>query len=225
RVDETGHHALATVVRTQLPHEGIAWQVFQPEGPVALLPTRLADCVSVVWSQPPALAAQHREQPEADFCAALTRASGGRLGAVLTTDRRLVFPLRQMLAGDLNPHPRVVLLGDAAHVLHPLAGLGANLGFEDVQAVFDLLQRLPTDADPGAVGLWTDWARRRRARAGSLVALMSGLQRLFADAGPISQWLRNTGMRGIERFPPLKQALMREAMGLGPLALHARGRA
>lgn len=225
RVEETGHHALATVVRTELSHGSIAWQVFQPEGPVALLPTRLADCVSVVWSQPPALAAQHREQPEADFCAALTRASGGRLGAVLTTDRRLVFPLRQMLAGDLNPHPRVVLLGDAAHVLHPLAGLGANLGFEDVQSVFDLLQRLPTDADPGAVGLWTDWARRRRARAGSLVALMSGLQRLFADAGPISQWLRNTGMRGIERFPPLKQALMREAMGLGPLALHARGRA
>jgi 2-octaprenylphenol hydroxylase len=222
-IEETGHHALATVVRTRLPHAGIAWQVFQPEGPVALLPTRLADCVSVVWSQPPALAAHHLALSETDFCAALTRASSGRLGEVLVADRRLVFPLRQMLAANLNPHPRVALIGDAAHVLHPLAGLGANLGFEDVQAVLDLLLRLPADADPGAPGLWTDWARRRHARAASLVALMSGLKRLFANAGPLPQWLRNTGIRGIEAMPSLKQALMREAMGIGPLAAQARG--
>jgi 2-octaprenylphenol hydroxylase len=140
------------------------------------------------------------------------------LGAILETDQRVVFPLRQMLADSLNPQPRVLLIGDAGHVLHPLAGLGANLGFEDVRALLTVLRHLPAGGDPGAVGLWQVFARQRRARARLLIGLMATVQRLYAGTDPWQQLLRNTGVGWLNRLGPVKRQIIMEAMGLGPVA-------
>lgn len=214
----TGHHALATVVRAERPHGGIAHQCFLPDGPVALLPGLDPRLCSVVWSQSPAEAERRLGLGEAEFCAELTRATARCLGAIEAVDQRLVFPLSQVLAADLHPAARVLLVGDAAHVLHPLAGLGANLGFEDVRALLDVLGRLPVGADPGEATLWATFARQRRSRARLMIGLMETLQRLYAGGDPWRQWLRNTGVHWLNRAAPLKRQIMQEAMGLGPLS-------
>ena len=217
-VRETGHHALATVVRTERPHRGVAHQCFLPDGPVALLPGSEPELVSVVWSQSPREAARRLALDGAAFCTELTRATARCLGAVVAVDKRLVFPLTQMLARDMHPQARVLLIGDAAHVLHPLAGLGANIGFEDVRALLDVIGRLPPDGDPGDGTLWRAFARQRRVRAELMVGLMTTLQQLYVGADPLRQWLRNTGVRWLNGAPALKRQIMQEAMGLGPLA-------
>jgi 2-octaprenylphenol hydroxylase len=217
-VRDTGHEALATVVRTECPHGGVARQCFLPDGPVALLPGLDPHLCSVVWSQSPAEAARRLALPDEAFCRELGRATDDCLGAVVAVDRRLAFPLRQMLADDFHPAGRVLLVGDAAHVLHPLAGLGANLGFEDVRALLDVLGRLPPGADPGTAAFWVGFARQRRTRARMMVELMAALQRLYAGAGPWQQWVRNTGVRWLNAAAPLKRQVIMEAMGLGPLA-------
>ena len=112
----------------------------------------------------------------------------------------------------------MLIIGDAAHVLHPLAGLGANLGLDDVRTLLARLESLPIESDPGAVGVWSAFARRREAQAARMVALMSGLKVIYAAKGPWPQWIRNTGVRLLGDFGPLRRTLMREAMGIGPLA-------
>jgi 2-polyprenylphenol 6-hydroxylase len=217
-VRPTGHHALATVVRTAQPHAGVAHQCFLPDGPVALLPGLDPQLCSVVWSQSPAQAERRRALGDEAFCAELTRATSACLGAIEAVDQRIVFPLNQVLAADLHPAARVLLVGDAAHVLHPLAGLGANLGFEDVRAMLDVLGRLPATADPGEGRLWSTFARQRRLRARMMVGLMATLQQLYAGGDPWRQWLRNSGVHWLNRATPVKRQIMLEAMGLGPLA-------
>lgn len=214
---ETGHAALATVVRTSAPHAGVAYQCFLEDGPLALLPGPEPDLASVVWSQPPAAAARRQALPEPAFCAEVARCMDACLGTIRASDERVVFPLQQMLAASFHPHPRVLLIGDAAHVLHPLAGLGANLGFEDVRALLEVLARLPLAADSAAPGIWRAFARRRRTRAALMVQVMAGLQRLYAATGPLGQLLRNTGVDWFNRSGPLKRQIMAEAMGLGAL--------
>ncbi|MFW6093044.1 MAG: FAD-dependent monooxygenase [Pseudomonadota bacterium] len=215
---DVGHSALATVARTARPHDGVAYQRFLLEGPVALLPTVEPNLVSVVWSQPPERAAARRALPEAGFCADLARSVQYRLGDVAAVDRRVVFPLRQQLAERFNPHPRALLVGDAARVLHPLAGLGANLGFEDVRAVLDVLAALPAAADPGSPRLWAGLDRRRRARARFMVGVMNALRRTYARSDPLSALARNLGVGWLDRAMPVKRQIMKEAMGLGPVS-------
>lgn len=214
----TGHAALVSVVETEQPHAGVAHQVFEPEGPVALLPTASPNRVSVVWSQPPQQAERRLQLDDARFAAELAASTQHCLGQVVDCDARAAFPLEQLLVAGCHPHPRVLIIGDAAHVLHPLAGLGANLGFDDVRTLLARLASLPAGSDPGAAGVWSTFARRREAQATRLVALMAGLKTIYAAAGPWPQWLRNTGVRLLGELGPLRRTLMREAMGIGPLA-------
>jgi 2-polyprenylphenol 6-hydroxylase len=214
---DVGHVALATVVRTERPHQGVAYQRFLLDGPVALLPTRDPRLCSVVWSQAPKNAERRNAQSDQDFCAELGRAVQGCLGRVEEVDRRIVFPLQQLLAATFNPHPRVLLIGDAARVLHPLAGLGANVGFEDVRDLLGVLEQVPASGDPGAGGLWRAFDRRRLARARSMLGLMNALRRVYARGDPLSQWVRNLGVGWLNRATPIKRQVMIEAMGLGPV--------
>ncbi|HEX7036758.1 MAG TPA: FAD-dependent monooxygenase [Pseudomonadales bacterium] len=215
---EVNQMALATVVRTARPHEDTAWQRFLLDGPVALLPTPDPHVCSVVWSQSPEQADRRALQDDAEFAVELERAVQSRLGAVEAVDRRLVFPLRQQLAASFNPHPRVLLIGDAARVVHPLAGHGANLGFEDVRDVLDVLTDLGPGADPGTAGLWRAFDRRRRTRSQLMIAVMGGLRQIYARGDPLTQWLRNTGVGWLDRATPVKRQLIVEAMGLGPVS-------
>ena len=214
----TGHDALATVVRTELGHRGVAFQRFLVECPLALLPSTDAHLSSVVWSQPPAQAERRAAIADEEFCAEIERCLGARFAKVLAVDKRIVFPLTQILVHSFNPTPRVLLIGDAARVLHPLAGLGANIGFEDVRDVLDDLSAMPAHQDPGAAPVWRKFARQRRARSQIMLSLMSGFRKAYAASDPLSQLLRNTAVHWLNQAAPLKDQLMREALGLGPIA-------
>jgi 2-octaprenylphenol hydroxylase len=218
RAYDVGQVALATTVRTARPHDGVAYQRFLLDGPLALLPGTGPRLCSVVWSQTPAQA-QAREalEPQA-FCAALERAIQGRLGAVEAVDRRLAFPLKQQLAASFNPHPRVLLVGDAARVVHPLSGLGANLGLQDVAELLATLADSGPEADPGSAGLWAAFDRHRGVRARLMLSVLGGLRYAYARGDPWSQWLRNAGVHWLDRLAPVKRQIMLEAMGLGPVA-------
>ena len=215
----TGHHALATLVRTSRPHQNVAYQCFGDEGPLALLPGPEPDLVSIVWSQPAAAAERRTSLGDVEFCAELTRVTEGVLGDILQTDVRVVLPLEQLVVDDFCPRPGVVVIGDAARVLHPLAGLGVNLGFEDVAGLGGLF----TSASLGSSAEWRTYARRRRLRAQAMVALMSAFQMAYAIRDPLVRMLRNTVVGALDRSPALKAQLVREALGIGPLARAARG--
>jgi len=214
----TGQQALATIVRTGNGHHGIAYQRFLLDGPLALLPSREPDLSSVVWSQSPESAARRQGLDDASFCAEIEAAIESRLGRVLACDARLTFPLAQHVVADFNPLPRVLLIGDAARVLHPLAGLGANVGFEDARDVLAVLSRLPRDADPGTPGIWRAFARRRGVRARMMVAAMSAFRQGYAGSGPLETWVRNLAIGWVDHTPLVKRQIIREALGLGPVA-------
>jgi 2-octaprenyl-3-methyl-6-methoxy-1,4-benzoquinol hydroxylase/2-octaprenylphenol hydroxylase len=215
--------ALATVIRTARPHEGVAYQRFLLDGPVALLPGVDPRLCSVVWSQSPERAQHRQALGDREFATELERAMQARLGAVEAVDRRMTFPLKQQLAATFNPLPRVLLVGDAARVVHPLAGLGANLGLEDVREVLAVLAGIGSAGDPGAAGLWRAFDRQRRIRARLMLGVMSALRRVYARGDPLSQWARNAGVGWLDRAAPVKRQIMMEAMGLGPVSRASAG--
>ena len=206
--------ALATVVRTERVHGGTALQRFGRHGPLAFLPLRDAHCSAVIWSQDRAACERLRALDDESFAAALHAASEGALGRFEAVDERYAFPLAQRLVRDFNPRPRLLLIGDAAHTVHPLAGQGVNLGIEDAARVVEVSAGA---TDLGAPNLWRGFARRRRARAEAMVALMTALRAAYGYGGPVGRWLRNFGVRGLDGAPAAKRWLMREAMGQGVL--------
>eukprot|EP00752_Nemacystus_decipiens_P017687 g15858.t1 len=222
-------HALATVVATEQAHRHTALQCFLPDGPLALLPLtasqdeekKAQNLVSVVWSQSAQNAQRRKEMSSSAFCAELTRASEACLGKVHATDQRFVFPLQQQCAQTFS-QGRVVLLGDAARTVHPLAGLGVNLGFEDVGSLKALMAADGTVAQT-LRGL-VQWAEKRRLRSVQMIRLLDGLNRFYAQPGPGVSLLRNVGVDLVNGFDALKHQIMREAMGLGPIASVASGR-
>jgi len=214
----TGHQALATLVRTEKGHSGVAYQRFLLDGPLALLPSREEDVSSVVWSQPPDKADQRLAASDDEFCSDLGSAIEHRLGRILEVDVRLGFPLQQHVVKSFNPMDRVLLIGDAARVLHPLAGLGANIGFEDARDLLKRAATMPMGADLGASGVWRAYARKRRVRAQLMVAAMAGFKNFYAGRDPVLLMLRNSAVGWINGVRPIKRQLILEALGMGPLA-------
>jgi ubiquinone biosynthesis UbiH/UbiF/VisC/COQ6 family hydroxylase len=207
-----GERAVVAHVRTQRAHEATAWQRFTPAGPLAFLP--LADGrVSVVWSLKDARATQVLSLDDAAFMAALTDASDARLGTVLETSPRAAFPLRMQLARRYAA-PRLALVGDAAHVVHPLAGQGLNLGLLDAAALAEVLadaMRACEDLGaPAVLARYERWRRGEVARAARAFGLLDGLFR--SDFGPLPL-LRRAGMRLVQRIGPLKREFALHASG------------
>ncbi|GAA4895093.1 FAD-dependent 2-octaprenylphenol hydroxylase [Ferrimonas pelagia] len=209
-----GHHALVATIRTQYPHDGVARQVFLPEGPLALLPLAQPDLCSIVWSLPPAQAeVLSQAEPEA-FNAALTVASEARLGCLQLASERATFPLTMRYARDFV-RPRLALLGDAAHTIHPLAGQGVNLGFGDSQKLVAVLcGARANDWDIGDLRLLQRYGRARKAAAQEMLAAMDGLRWLFDGVDPVKKGLRDLGLNLVDRAGPLKDRLLRHALGL-----------
>ena len=206
----TGQMALTTVVRTQNPHSYTAWQRFLLDGPLALLPSKDPHLCSIVWSQSEANAEARVALTDAEFCRVLTRASEGCLGEVQAVGPRQVFPLNQQLAATAYPNERVLLLGDALRVIHPLAGLGVNLGFEDLQ---EMLHVVKPGADLGVSGLWDKFARQRLLRSELVLRSLDGLRRLYAQDDPWLGLLRNAGVDWFGSRRWLQRKAIEEATG------------
>jgi ubiquinone biosynthesis UbiH/UbiF/VisC/COQ6 family hydroxylase len=198
----------------QLPHHGIARQWFLGEqGIVALLPLP-GSRVSLVWSAPDKLAeTMLRETPE-QLCQRLAQLPGQTLGAftMLSPTQPQAFPLRLISAASLVAH-RVALIGDAGHVVHPLAGQGMNLGFGDIDALRSVLARRDQAVDCGDARTLARYARQRKEAVLLMQMTTDGLQRLFdTDIAPVKA-LRNLGMSAIDKLPFLKRRLMQHALG------------
>jgi 2-octaprenylphenol hydroxylase len=212
------HEAIVCSVRTTKQHQQCARQIFMDEGVLAFLPLASAgehseQWCSVVWSVLPELAKSLMSLSDDVFCKKLSLASEHWLGEVIHVSQRISFPLRQRHALDYV-RQRVVLIGDAAHSIHPLAGQGANLGLADVKALADELQRVKsTGRDPADPLLLARYQRERKPHNMSMMLLMEGFKRLYAEQPLPIRWLRNAGMRAIEHSPTIKNQLIRAAMG------------
>lgn len=212
------HEAIVCSVRTAKPHQQCARQIFMDEGVLAFLPLAAADdqaehWCSVVWSVLPSVADVLKGMSDEAFCKKLSLASEHWLGEVTHASQRISFSLRQRHALEYVRN-RVVLIGDAAHSIHPLAGQGANLGLADVQALADELLRVKsTGRDPADPLLLARYQRGRKPHNMSMMLLMEGFKRLYAAQPLPIRWLRNTGMRTVEKTPMLKNQLIRAAMG------------
>ncbi|WP_461481609.1 UbiH/UbiF/VisC/COQ6 family ubiquinone biosynthesis hydroxylase [Porticoccus sp.] len=214
-----GHQAIVTTVTTEREHGYTARQRFLPEGPLAFLPLRdeQGDChhCSIVWSQQPEKAAELMALDDAAFCRALTRAGDHCLGEVVAVDKRYAIPLWQRHAVDYVL-PGVALLGDAAHTIHPLAGQGVNLGFQDVLVLAEEVQRsLSRQLSPGELNGLKRYQRRRKPHNLGMMVTMEGFKRLFESRGLPLRLLRNDGLKLANRLGPIKNRLVRQAMGLG----------
>ena len=204
--------AVVAHVRTERPHQDTAWQRFLPDGPLALLP--LADGrISIVWSLPVAEAERVLALDEQAFRNELGVASDFRLGRVLASTPRASFPLKLQLAENYQAE-RFVLLGDAAHSVHPLAGQGVNLGLRDVAELRDtLVAAREAGRDIGAAHVLRRYARRRRS-ADTLDALgFDALARIYAWQSPPLVALRALGIHALDRLTPLKRMLSAHAGG------------
>jgi 2-octaprenyl-3-methyl-6-methoxy-1,4-benzoquinol hydroxylase/2-octaprenylphenol hydroxylase len=205
--------AVVAHVATERPHEDTAWQRFLPGGPLALLP--LADGrSSVVWSLPEAEARRVLALDDKAFLDELGVASDFRLGRIVATTPRAAFPLKLQLA-ERYQADRFVLLGDAAHAVHPLAGQGVNLGLRDVAELRDtLVDARAAGRDIGAAHVLRRYARRRRS-ADTLDALgFDALARIYAWQSPVLVAARGAGVRLLDRLAPLKRRLSEHAAGL-----------
>lgn len=212
--------AIATVARTEMPHGNIAWQRFGNTGPVALLPLAEVHMVSVIWSGDAAQSERLLALDDAAFGAALGEETEHVLGRIEAVDRRHAFSAGQSLAVHLNPTPRILLAGDAARTIHPLAGQGVNVGLEDARAIAAVAAKEGV-GDLGRAGLWRDYARSRRRRSKMMMALMRALLAAYCGAGAQGPWrrlARNEALRRIDASKAAKAQLVREAMGLGAFA-------
>jgi 2-octaprenylphenol hydroxylase len=205
--------ALVSHVETERPHGGTAYQRFLPYGPLAFLP--LADGrSSIVWSTQAAEADELLALDENSFREALAAALDNRLGAIGACSPRFAFPLR-LLHAEQYVVPGLALVGDSAHVVHPLAGQGLNLGLADALALVDVVTAARKERKRlGALRVLQRYERRRKAQNVEMLALTDGLNRLFRLRVPGLGPLRELGMSLVSRSGPVKQALARRAMGL-----------
>lgn len=206
----TGQSALTTVVETEHSHEHTAWQRFLVDGPLAFLPSKHEHYSSVVWSQSPASLETNLGLADDEFSHRVGAALENRLGRIVQVAQRLSFPLQQQLARSAQPRPRILLIGDALRVVHPLAGLGVNLGLEDVSA---LLQRVDETTADLAPECFTKFARQRLLKSQLMLRIMAGLKTLYGQPAPLLSWIRNVGVGAVNQSDWLKRQIMIEALG------------
>ena len=220
---------IVTTIRHALDHEGTAYEHFRPAGPFASLP--LLDAAgrgtrsSLVWTEERATAAGYLEMPLPQLAVAIEAAMGSCLGAVEAEEPAQVFPLRMQLARSLIA-PRLALIGDAAHVVHPIAGQGLNLGLKDVAALSEVvIEATRLGLDHGGSEVLERYQRWRRLDNALMAMVTDGMNRLFSnDVAPLRA-LRDIGLGLVDRVPPLKQAMIGRAAGLergGPRLLRGQ---
>jgi 2-polyprenyl-6-methoxyphenol hydroxylase-like FAD-dependent oxidoreductase len=210
-----GQMAVAARLATDLPHGGLARQWFQAPAVLALLPMdrpAAGHGLALVWSLPTERAQEALAWPQAEFEAALMKATEGQAGQLRLASPRAAWPLALLRAQRVHG-PGWVLLGDAAHVVHPLAGQGLNLGLGDVSALARVLAAREPWRALGDEKLLDRYARERALPVQAMVTLTDGLLRLFAHPSPWARELRNRGMGLVDAAVPFKRWLAARALG------------
>jgi 2-octaprenylphenol hydroxylase len=193
------------------PHRNVAHQWFQGGPVLALLPLP-GNHVSMVWSNWDADSERLLALDSQALCREVEIAAQGALGGLSLVTAPRGFPLRR-ISTQTPVAPRVALIGDAAHVVHPLAGQGANLGFQDARQLAATLAAREPQRDPGDLGLLRRHARARAEPVLAMGATVDGLFRLFDAKLPVAMRLRNAGLKLVDRLPVVKNVLMRQAIG------------
>jgi len=210
RYDQT---SIVCTVAHERPHRGIAHERFLPAGPFAILPM-IGNRSSIVWTERaslvPGLIALSRTELDSE----LARRFGDFLGTVRVDGEIFTYPLSLSHAQRYTA-PRLALIGDAAHTIHPIAGQGLNLGLRDVAALAEaLIDARDLGLDIGSAEPLERYERARRADNTLMIALTDGLNRLFSNEVAPIRVARDVGLAAVNRVPPLKRAFMRHAMGL-----------
>ena len=204
---------LVTTIEHELPHEGVAYEHFRPAGPFASLPLP-GNRSSLVWTEASAEAPRFLAMPPTELALEIEAVMGSTLGAVTVEDKLVGFPLRLQIARDFVA-PRLALVGDAAHVVHPIAGQGLNLGLKDVAALAEaVVDAVRLGLDHGSDDVLERYQSWRRLDTASMAAMTDGLNRLFSnDVAPVRA-LRDFGLGLVDRAGPVKSALIRTASGV-----------
>jgi 2-octaprenyl-6-methoxyphenol hydroxylase len=204
--------AIITTVLPQRFHDNVAYERFTQSGPLALLPLDGGRC-TLVLTQPKDAAQSVMAWSDQEFLAELQRRFGFRLGRFLKVGRRVPYPLF-LTRATRTSSGRCVIIGNAAQGLHPVAGMGFNLGLRDVASLAELIaERAGQDADPGSLQLLAEYDAWRAADRGGVIAFTDGLIRLFSNPLGSVRRVRNLGLLAFDLFPPAKAALSRLSTG------------
>lgn len=208
-----GQSGIVTTIAHELDHEGTAFEHFRPAGPFASLPLP-GRRSSLVWTETTAEAARIVALPKAEAEAEIEAAMGSVLGAVTLEEDLVAYPLRLQVATHFAG-ARLALVGDAAHVVHPIAGQGLNLGLKDVAALAELVvDAVRLGLDPGSADLLSRYERWRRLDTAGMALVMDGLNRLFSNDLPPVRAARDFGLGIVDRLPPLKDFFITRAAAM-----------
>lgn len=209
-----GHHALVCNVETAEPHQHCARQIFAHDSILAFLPLHEDNLCSIVWSQSPEQAQTMKDCDEQTFNRHLTVAFDHRLGLCQVKGERKTIPLTARYARNFA-QPRIVLVGDAAHTIHPLAGLGVNLGLQDVVSLLqEIRQNQQRGVDLGEYRYLRHYERWRKTEAVKMLVAMQGLKELFAGEHPLKKLLRGVGLSATNQLSLVKEQLIKQALGI-----------
>ena len=209
-----GQTALVTAIRHEKDHCGIAHQFFMPEGPLAILPLKGGHHSSIVWSETEENAARIQALPDDQYLEALRPRFGDFLGEIALAGDRFTYPLSLSLS-ERFVAPRVALVGDAAHGVHPIAGQGLNLGLRDVAALAQtLIEAHRRGEDIGSPTTLEAYQRWRRFDSTALALGMDTVNRLFSNDNPVLRAGRDLGLGIVNALPGLRRRFIRQAAGL-----------
>jgi 2-octaprenyl-6-methoxyphenol hydroxylase len=215
---EYGQSAIVTTVAHERDHHGRAEEHFLPAGPFAILPltddASVGHRSSIVWTEAAHEAARIAALPNDEFHGELERRFGLRLGEIRAVGPRRVQPLGLWVARAFIAE-RLALVGDAAHVIHPIAGQGLNMGLKDVAALAEVIvDAVRLGLDPGALAVLERYQRWRRFDTMAMGVATDTLNRLFSNRSDLLRFARDVGLGLVDRLPPLKQIFIHEAAGL-----------
>lgn len=204
---------LVTTISHELPHDGVAYEHFRPAGPFASLPLT-GNRSSLVWTESSTDAPRFLAMDKAALALEIEAVMGSTLGAVTVEDNLAGFPLRMRIARDFVA-PRLALVGDAAHVVHPIAGQGLNLGLKDVAALAEVvIDTIRLGLDHGGDDALARYQSWRRLDTSAMAMVTDGMNRLFSnDTAPIRA-VRDFGLGLVDRAGPIKAAMIRTAAGV-----------